>query len=138
MTPADSLGWSGFNVSVGHFFGVALYNPGYASLPVKTGGALFSYGPNREEAFAHLLQIDPRARAEETLHELLAAHVEAEDRHRQLAADRHMLGDIHRQRGFAHARTRRDHHHFTAVQAVRHAVELVKSCWEAAGGKVES
>ena len=37
---------------------------------------------------------------------------------------RHVLGDVHRQRGFAHGRPRRHDDHFAAMQAVRHLVQV--------------
>ena len=78
----------------------------------------------RQKAIAHFLQVHPCARAKQPLHKLLAAHFQTEDRYRQLAVDRDMLRDIHRQRRFSHARSRRDDDHLGFVQAVGHPIEL--------------
>ena len=43
---------------------------------------------------------------------------------RQLLLQHDVLHDVHRQRRLAHRRPRRDHDHFAAVQAVRHAVQI--------------
>ena len=42
----------------------------------------------------------------------------------KLLLDRHMLGDVHRQRGLAHGRPRRDHDHFAPMQAAGHFVQI--------------
>ena len=48
-----------------------------------------------------------------------------------LQIDRDVLGDVHRQRGLAHGRPRRDDDHFRAVQAVGHLVEIGEAGGEA-------
>ena len=72
-----------------------------------------------EEAVAHVAQVHPGPRAEQPLHELLAAHFQREDGDRlALQLDRHVLGDVHGERRFAHGRARRDDDHLRRVQAV--------------------
>ena len=89
-------------------------------------------GQAREVAFAqksiaHLLQIYAGTRAKKTLNKLLAAHFQAEDAHGKFFVYGDMLGDVHGERGLAHARTRRDNDHFRRVHPARHAVKLNKS-----------
>src|SRR6516164_1743237 len=68
-----------------------------------------------------------RAGAKESLHQLLAAHFQAEHADRQLFVDRHVFGNVHSERGFPHARPRRNHYHLRWVQATGHAIELYKT-----------
>ncbi len=87
-----------------------------------------------EEAVADALEIDPGARAEEPLDELLGAHFEAEDGDRLLLLDGDVLGDVHGERGLAHAGARGDDEHLRAVQPVGHLVELAVPGGEAGDG----
>ena len=80
----------------------------------------------RQKAIPHFLQVHPGAGTKETLHELLAAHFQAEHRDGQLLVDRHVLGDIHSQRRLSHAGPRRDHDHLGFVQPVGHPIQLGK------------
>ncbi len=80
-----------------------------------------------QKSVAHFLQIHPRARAEQTLNELLTAHFQTENANRQFFVDRNMLGNVHRQRGLSHARTRRDHDHFRRMHSAGHAIEFDKA-----------
>ncbi len=63
-------------------------------------------------------------RAHHAQHQRLRAHFQAEHPHRQFLLQRHVLGDVHRQRRFAHRRPRRDDDHFAAMQTVRHPVQI--------------
>ena len=58
------------------------------------------------------------------MHELLAAHLQAEDADRELLVDGDVFGNVHGERCFPHARARRDHDHFRRMQATRHPIEL--------------
>ena len=77
-----------------------------------------------QEAVAHVGEVYFCPRAQEALHELLRAHFQREDGDRPLVVYRHVLGDVHGERGFAHGRTRGDDDHFGLVQAVGHFIEL--------------
>src|SRR5437762_1102222 len=68
-----------------------------------------------------------RARAKHSLHELLTAHFQAEHADGQLFVDRHIFSNVHGERGFAHARPRRNHDHLGRMQAACHAVEFYKT-----------
>ena len=61
------------------------------------------------------------------MHQLLAAHFQAENADREVFVDRHVLGDVHGERGLAHARPRCDHDHLRWMQAARHPVEFDKA-----------
>ena len=77
-----------------------------------------------EGAFAYAFrEIHPGREQRHALDELLAAHFQAENRDRLLAVHRHVLGDVHRERGLAHARTRGDDDHLRGVQAAGHAIQ---------------
>src|SRR6185295_7666652 len=85
----------------------------------------------RESARAQARERDVGLRAEDAQSQLLLAHLEREDPHRPLLADRHVLGDVERQAGLAHARARRDDDQVAAVQAVGDPVEVGEPCRDA-------
>ena len=94
---------------------------------LRGGGGQIREIALREEAVADALEIDAGAGAKQPLDELLAAHFQAEDRDRLLVIHRDVLGDVHRQRGLAHAGPRGDDDHLRAVQAVGHLVQFRNS-----------
>src|SRR5204862_7495597 len=77
-----------------------------------------------EKPVAYLLQILARARAKETLDELLTAHFQTEYSDRELFIDRNMFGKVQRKRGFSHAGPGHDHNHFRRMHSAGHAIEL--------------
>ena len=83
--------------------------------------------PLGQEAVADVAQVDPRAGAEHAQDQLVGGHFQAEHAHRHLQLQRHVLGDVHGQRGFAHRRPRRDDDHFALMQAGGHFVEIGKA-----------
>ncbi len=92
----------------------------------------------REEPAAQFLHVDLGAGAEETLHERLGGHFEAEDGagHGIVLPDRDVLDDVHDEGGLPHRGTGRDDDHFPAVEAVRHRVEVGESGHEPAAAAV--
>ena len=80
----------------------------------------------REVAAAQAVRVDPRLGGEQADEQLLRRHLQAEeaDRHRPLAVERDVLGDVQHEAGLAHRRPRRDDHHVARLQAGRHLVQL--------------
>ena len=78
-----------------------------------------------QHAGTDFLHVDARAGAEHALHELLRAHLQAEDtdRFRFLQVEGDVFDDVHGQGGFAHRWTRRDDDHLAGMQTVSHLVE---------------
>src|SRR6267378_711513 len=68
-----------------------------------------------------------RERAKQALNKLLTAHFQTENADRKFFVDRHVLGNVHRQRSFSHARPRRDYDHFRSVHSARHPIEFDKA-----------
>ena len=68
--------------------------------------------------------IDPPERSHHTHRQLLAAHFHAEDRHRHLLPDGHILGDVHGERGLAHRRAAGDDDQVAGLQAGGHVVQI--------------
>ena len=85
-----------------------LSDPGKISLSKKT--------------IANGSQIDPGSGAEHAQDERLGGHFQTEDTHGFVLNQRHMLGDIHGKRCFAHTGSGGYHNHFASMQAVRHLV----------------
>ena len=80
-----------------------------------------------QKALAHIAQVDPRARAQHAQDQRFGRHFQAEYADGQALLDRHVLGDVHRQRGLAHRRARGDDDHLAAVQPAGHFVEIHES-----------
>ncbi len=82
-----------------------------------------------EVAGAELLLIHARAGANHAGEQRFARHFEREDRNRLLLAWKHrdVLGDVERQRGFAHGWPRGQDHQFAFMQAAGHFVQLEKA-----------
>jgi len=76
-----------------------------------------------QEAVADLLEIHPGAGAEQALDELGGAHFQGKDGHRLFQFEGHVLGNVHRERRFAHRRPRGDDEHLRPVQSVAHLIE---------------
>ena len=77
-----------------------------------------------QEAVADVTQVHPRARTQHTQHERFGGHFQAEHAHGQLLVNRHMLGDVHGERSFAHRRPRGDDDHFARMQPAGHLVQV--------------
>ena len=58
------------------------------------------------------------------MHQLLAAHLQAENADREFLIDRDVLGDVHGERCLSHAWAGRDHDHFRRVQTAGHPIEF--------------
>ena len=63
-------------------------------------------------------------RREQPLDQLARRHLQRENRHGPVLLRRDVLGNVQRQRGLAHARPRRDHYQFLAVQSRGQLVQL--------------
>ncbi len=80
-----------------------------------------------EPAGAQVVRIDAPQRGHHAQRELLARHFHAEHRHRALAVQRRVFGDIHREAGFSHGRPARNDHQVGALQPRRLVVEQVET-----------
>lgn len=81
-----------------------------------------------EKAAPQLLHLHFGAGTEESLHERLGGHLQAEDGARDgiVFPDRDVLNDVHRKGGFPHGRARRDDDHLPAMEAVGHGIEVAE------------
>ncbi|MCY1217862.1 hypothetical protein D9M72_297920 [compost metagenome] len=80
-----------------------------------------------ELAGAQVALVDAADGTHDTHRQLGGAHFHREHRHRQPLFERHVLGDVDRQRGLAHRRTRGQHDHVARLQARGHLVEVVEA-----------
>ena len=80
-----------------------------------------------QKSVAHFLQIHARPRAQQTLHQLLAAHFQAEHADWKFFINRHVFCNVHGQRGLTHAGSRGNYDHFRSVQTAGHPVEFDKA-----------
>src|SRR4029453_5671048 len=71
-------------------------------------------------------QVDPGSRAKHALNKLLSTHLQAENLHGKLQLDSRVLGNVHCQRRFPHARPRCDHDHFRRMQTTCQFVKDAK------------
>ena len=63
----------------------------------------------------------------DTHRQLGGAHFHREDGDRQAFVERHVLGNVHRERGLAHGRARRQHDHVAGLQPTGHTVQVGKA-----------
>ena len=77
-----------------------------------------------QRAGAHLVRIDPGARAKQAKQQRLARHFQGEDADDLLVVDRRIFGDVHGESGLAHRRARGEDDQVGLLQAARHFVEI--------------
>ena len=82
-------------------------------------------------AAAHPLRIDSPSRTQHSLHQLLLAHLKAED-HRGVPGNRHLLCNIQRKRRLPHRGTSRQDEQLTPLKTIEHFIEFAESCGHAA------
>ena len=90
----------------------------FASASLEAAAVSLGKSRSARKSVAHLLQVHAGARAKQPLDQLLRAHLQAENRDRAIFVERDVLGDVHGQRCFSHARPRGDDDHFGFVQAI--------------------
>ena len=78
-----------------------------------------------EAAGTHTVRVEPADRGEHAHGQLGAAHFHRENRHRQTDFNRHVLGHVERQRGFAHRRATGDDQQVAGLQTRGLGVEIV-------------
>ena len=78
------------------------------------------------------MAVDACDRAEETVGQFHGGHFEAHEQHRMAVRDRHVFGDVHRQRRLAHARPGRQDHELGVVEPPAEGVEFRESGLHAA------
>ena len=111
---------------------------GVSSMKIGASASLFMAGARRAKSISSrkpvrsALRVDVRDRREQAQHQLLLAHLEAEDADDLALVDRRVLGEVQRQAGLADRGAGGDEHEVRLLQARGQRVQVGEAGADAA------